>query len=180
MSRAILAVSAILSLTPAAFPGLAAGSESHAASGHADRDHHAHRNHVSVFLGGSTHLNNGDTAFTCGGHYARRLSPHWSVGVIGEYASSDIERDLIVLAGAGYRLTPVFVIIGGVGAEWAQREEEHHGHTETEKVTELLVRVGVGYQIPLGERWTLNPQFLGDWTQHTWTLVYGISLGYGF
>jgi hypothetical protein len=180
MPRSIRAASAILILTLFAVPRLSAGSESQTAADHGDGEHHTHHNHVSVFLGGSTHLNNGDTAVTVGAEYMRILSPRWVVTLTGESAASDIERDLILIAGGGYRIIPALTGLFGLGVEWADREKVHEGHEETEQETELLVRFGALYDIPLTPRWLLAPQFFADWTEHTWTLVYGVSVGYGF
>lgn len=166
-------------LPPAVFAQEEDPATSHPAETH-EGGHAFHANHVSAFVGGATHLDNEDTAFAFGGHYTRRFTPRWAVGIIGEYATSDIERDLLLVGGGAFSVTPALGLLAGAGVELATRDVEHEGHVEEEEETELLLRFGAVYAIPVAQRWALAPELFADWTKHTWTLVYGVSLGYGF
>ena len=143
-------------------------------------EHESHRTHVALFLGATTHLHTDDTGLTLGLEYERRLSPLWGVGVLVDFASSDIERDYVIgvpvllhpAAGASLLVAPgvEFVQINVVG---------EGGEEEEESETELLVRFGVAYELGI-KRMSIAPQLNAEVAGGHWTLVYGLAVGIGF
>lgn len=57
------------------------------------------------------------------------------------------------------------------------QEESSDGESETS----FTFRVGAGYEFELSRRWSLAPEFNADFISgKRATLVYGLSLGFGF
>jgi hypothetical protein len=142
--------------------------------------HEGHRHAIFGIAGLATHTAEGDTGPAFGLGYAYELSPRWGVSVKTEYASSDLERDYILLVGGAFLPTERLEIIGMAGVEKASIEEEHEGEPIEETETEVLFRLGLGYQVPLSARFHLVPEFNVDLAAGRSTLVYGLVLAYAF
>ncbi|KPK04985.1 MAG: hypothetical protein AMS20_07695 [Gemmatimonas sp. SG8_28] len=142
-----------------------------------EREHEEHANHAGLFLGAASHLHTDETGIAVGLEYARRLTHRVYLDVFAEYASSKLERDIIV--GIPLEVVPVggLALSAGPGIEFLSVEDEETGTEEHE--TEFLLRLGAGYYLPLG-RLTLRPTFNADYAGGHWTLVYGAALGIPF
>ena len=136
----------------------------------ADLDQHASEeieklHHVEVFLG-NTHTEEGVDAFSIGAQYEYRMSPLLGIGVLGEYATENIDSwvvgvPLTIHPGAGWEL----VAMPGVELESDE--------------TTFLFRAGVGYEFEL-EQFTIKPEFNADFVGGEVDLVFGASFGFGF
>ncbi len=166
-----------------AAPSASAQEAGHAAGEHAEASgEHELRHAVSVFLGGATHTRVDETGFAVGLSYGYRLTPRWILEVKAEYASSDLERDRILMGGIAFLPVPGFELAGMVGVERATIEEVEEGDDGASREvdeTEFLFRAGIGYGIPLGGRFELVPEFSIDITSRDVTLVYGFAFSVG-
>ena len=124
-----------------------------------------YRHHIAVSLG-NTHTEENEDAFTIGLDYEYRLSSLVGVGVLGEYATEDLNTWVVggpfaLHPGAGWRLVAM------PGIEIADDE------------TEFLFRVGAGYEFEI-ERFTLMPEVNADFVDGETNLFFGASLGLKF
>ncbi len=174
----LLAVLVVLVPTATAGQGLEAAAEN-VSEGHETAEHEFHRNHFGGFLGASTHSDNDETGFTLGLEYARQFTPHWSVVAYTELVSGDLERDIILAAGAIFYPMRGIGLVVAPGVELVSKDVEHNGEVEKEDETEFLLRLGAGYGFPVGQA-SLGPVVFADWAGNRWTLVYGIGMVTGF
>jgi hypothetical protein len=142
-----------------------------------EQAHEEHANHAGLFVGAASHLHSDETGIAVGLEYARRLTNRVYLDVFAEYASSELERDIIV--GIPLEVVPAggLALWVGPGVEFLSIEDEETGTEESE--TDVLLRVGAGYSLPVG-RLTLRPTFNADYAGGHWTLVYGAALGVPF
>lgn len=139
---------------------------------HREEEHAFHRNHFGGFMGASTHSDTGDTGFTLGLEYARQFTPRWAVTVVTEQVTSDLERDVILLAGAIFYPLPRIGLVVAPGVEVAKKDAEHDE-------TEFLLRLGASYGFPVGQA-SLGLALFVDRAAERWTFVYGIVMVTGF
>ena len=154
-------------------------AQEHDASGEVE-PHEYHRNHGAAFLGATTHLDPEDTGFTIGVEYARMLSRRLAVALTVEMASSQLERDIIVVLPLILYPWRGLALAAGPGAEFATLEAEHGDEIEEVTELELLLRFGVGYWFELNETVAASPAIFADVAQGRWSLVYGIVFGVGW
>ncbi len=163
------------------FPGahLCADEEDHAEA------HHLHLNHLGLLFAGTTGLEEGgETYFTLGVDYERRLSEVWGVGVVGELIFAHKTEYLFVFP-AYFHVTEKLWFQAALGFEVAyhHHEEENEGNhgeeTHTSKETEFLLRIGVGYEFEV-EGITITPAIALDVYSGHRSLVWGLSIGKGF
>ncbi len=142
----------------------------------AEEDHLPHH-HVSFLLGAmletkrdpETQKDKAESGFAFGVDYRLQFSHHWEVGVVFEAIGRDTIRDFVTAAHVSYGLDNGLRFFGGPGVEF------------TEKKNKLLLRLGLGYEFHLSEKWTLSPEGFVDYIEGgavTW--VGGLSLGFGF
>ena len=140
-----------------------------AESEHPGSSHEYHRNHFGVFVGGATRPEDvgSESGFTFGLDYEFRFVRWVGLGVLGEVATGDVRAAVVGV--------PIFLhpwrglkVIIAPGAEFSD-----HG-------TEFAFRLGASYQFPLGDRFTLAPEFNADVIDGEATYVYGLSVGIGF
>jgi hypothetical protein len=149
--------------------------------GGAAEQHEFHRNHLSAFLGASTHFHTDETAPTVGLDYTRRFSRRWGLGVLLDVALGEIERDVIVgvpILVYPWRELSIWVAPGFERASIDAREEGQPSTHETH--SEFLVRFGAAYWFSLGGSLAFAPQINADVAGGHWTLVYGVAIGAGF
>jgi hypothetical protein len=132
--------------------------------------HEFHRHHLGVFLGGASRPEEHGSAehdFAGGVDCEHRLSQWVGVGLLAEAATADL-RDAVVTGMAFVHPWKGLPFAAGAGAEISS----HH--------TEFFARLGVAYQFPIRERFTLAPNFNVDLVHGDPTYLYGITLGIGF
>lgn len=158
---------------------LCADEEDHAEA------HHLHLNHLGLVFAGTTGLEEGgETHFTLGVDYERRLSEVWGVGVVGELIFAHKTEYLFVFP-AYFHVTEKLWFQAALGFEvsYHHHEEENEGNhgeeTHTSKETEFLLRIGMGYGFEVGEI-IITPTIDFDFFRGHRSLVWGISIGKGF
>ena len=136
-------------------------------------------NAVTVFLGGVTHFGSDDepdeSGFAVGLEYARRITSRFSVGLLGEYASTDAERDFIAALPVYGHITESLLLVAAPGIEFTSEK----GEGEEGDETDFLMRFGTIYEF-LIDTWVIAPQVNADVVSGNWSLVYGIAFGIGF
>ena len=164
------------------------GAHEGAEEAHEGEEHHTNR--LAVFLGG-THAED-ETQGTIGLEYERHLAGPVGLALAFEYAGGDFREYIL---GAGVQINPVGGLIFTLGAGLERRpvEEEHGEEPGTDPEVEVasnevdggkeslfVFRLGVAYEIELGDRWSLAPQFNLDFVDGEVVEVFGVSVGFGF
>ena len=149
------------------------GSGAHA------EEHAHHDNAIGLFLGAATHLgsdgHSNETGFAIGLEYARRVADRFTIGMLGEYATTDTKDNYVFVVPLYAHLTERLAIGAGPGLEFSSDQEGEH----QEEKTEFLLRFGTIYELKLN-KWAVAPQAYADLVDGHWTMVYGVSLGIGF
>jgi hypothetical protein len=131
------------------------------------------RNEAAVILAGTWEID-GDTFFTFGSEYERRLTPR--IGVIGEVEYLFDADTWIVAAPVAFHPGHGVKIFGGPGFERADEEGE--------TATHLLLRLGAGYTREFAERYSLGPAVSFDFIRESgeWehAVVVAITFGMAF
>jgi hypothetical protein len=138
-----------------------------------------YRHAVTLFAGAATHTEQNDTGGAIGLSYAYVLSHKWAVGVKFEYASSQLERDFVILPGVAFEPVERVELAVGFGVERARKEESEHGETHTVEENEALLRLTFAYAFHIGSRMALSPEFNADITSSNVTYVYGLAFSVG-
>ena len=129
-------------------------------------------NDLALFLGLAAETNRDtpdENTFAIGMEYELRFREHWGIGAAVEFLGHDTIRDAVVVVPVSFHPKGNWRVFAGPGAELTSREDK------------FLVRLGVGYQIPLNGHWRLAPQVMGDFIDGgpiTWTG--GLAIGYAF
>jgi hypothetical protein len=166
-------------------PGASLGQE-HDAEG-AEAEEAFHKNHLSLFTGGTTESRDGSTStyFSLGLDYERRISELIGLGVSGEFVFGGEERE--ALAGLLFNLHPAggLVLAAGPGLEFA-KERHAEGEVEAQQEesgteTHFGFRVGVLYEFEVGQRYSIAPSIYTDFIEGKEpTFVWGLAFGVGF
>ena len=138
-----------------------------------------YRHAVSLFAGAATHTESNDTGGAIGLSYAYLIAPKWAVGVKAEYASSQLERDVLLLVGVAYEAAERVELAAAIGGERVEKDEVEHGEVHQVKETEALLRLGIAYLFPLSHRVALSLEFNTDIGGPRVTLIYGLLLSVG-
>lgn len=174
---------AIVAVT--ASPAVSVAQE-HGAEG-AEAEEAFHKNHLSLFTGGTTESSDGETStsFSLGLDYERRVSRLIGLGIGGEFVFGGEERE--ALLGLLLNLHPAggLVLVAGPGVEFA--EELHvEGEVEAQQEesgteTHAGLRVGIVYEFEVGHRYSIAPSFYTDFIDGKEpTFVWGLAFGVGF
>ena len=134
-----------------------------------DADHQEfHRHHVGVFLGAGSRPEGGswEHGFAGGMDYEYRFSKWMGVGFLAEAASGGL-RDAVVAGLVFVHPWKGLLLAVGPGAEFSPHD------------TAFVARFGVPYQLPVGERFTIAPNFNVDLVHGEPTYIYGFTLGFG-
>ena len=129
-------------------------------------------NNLALFLGlaAETQRDTPDeNTFAVGLEYEMRFREHWGIGARVEFLGHDTIRDAVVVMPVCFHPKGHWRVFAGPGAELTSREDK------------FLVRIGVGYEIPLVGHWRLAPEVMGDFIDGgaiTWTG--GLAIGYEF
>jgi hypothetical protein len=142
-----------------------------------------HPNELALVLAGTYEHESEKGYFTFGIEYERRIGRRFEVGVACEYVT---DVDAFILVGTfEFRPVPALKLFAGPGFESRPEEaEEHHEPASREpgRKAELLLRMGAGYSIELGRRYSITPfiafDLLAGEGGRAW--VYGVSVGRGF
>jgi hypothetical protein len=150
------------------------GFTSFAAAADEEVAHHEYpHHHAALFVGaGIERDKNGheESASAFGIEYEIQVSEKWGVGFDYEKLSTgDTHRSWVAVVPISYHLSEKWRLFAGPGKESGEKDDR------------LLVRFGVGYEIPFSERWTASPEVLVDFIEGgATTFVLGIAVGYGF
>lgn len=128
-----------------------------------------HRHHLGLFLGGVTRFTDGEseTGGALGLEYEYRFAPDWGLGGLLEDVVFGEGRDLALVLPVSWHPWRELKLSVGPGVEF-------NGHD-----CEFLGRVSVGYDFKIGH-FTLAPEVSGDFTHESQSIVYGLTLGWGF
>jgi hypothetical protein len=172
--RAALAYLCVFLICPAA--PLAAQND------HAD-EHHFHHNHVAVFVGGTTALNEekgGTTSFTVGADYERRVTATLGVMAVADLSIGNHKRQWLAAAMFAYRPLDELRLAIGPGLELVDTDETSGGTTITKTKAYFVVSSRASYEFHVGKL-SLSPTLGLDFIGETKTsFVYGLAVGYGF
>ncbi len=158
------------------------------ASGHGDD--HAKKNHIAVFLGGTSNFDHHSTDFSVGLDYEYRLNKWLGLGLMGEAvfaASTELIAGVPLFFHPAKGLKLVIAPIGvftevHIDSHEVPRSDEDHYKSETlqepHKEVHFGVRLGLGYDFHLGKL-SVGPAINYD-VSNTSALVYGINVGLGF
>ena len=142
---------------------------------HDEGSHEFHRHHMALLLGNtqSEETSNGPSI---GVDYEYRYNKYLGIGGLVEWAGGDFDHLLLIV--------PLYIhphkgwlFSVSLGSEI---HKEHEGHEEDKKTRDWIFRTGVAYQFPVGERYTIGPEFNVDFSEHETTIAYGIAFGIGF
>lgn len=130
---------------------------------------------LSIFLGGATETveddQSSETGFAFGGEYGYRVSKTFGIGVALEFVTGTTEREAVALLPLSIHFFKGFRGVVGPGIEFVRQ-------TSTR---DFVARVGLGYEIPLGNRINLAPEVMLDYVERgDYTVVYGASIGKEF
>ena len=142
-----------------------------------------HANHLAVFTGATSDEHG--TELTLGAEYVRRFGSQgrWGLGGFGEAILA--EHTEWVLAGSlSFFATNEFWLQTGAGVELfkevtSETDGARSAEGKVEAKSSFLVRLGLGYNIELGNL-TVAPVVFLDLVRNTQTLVWGVNLGTGF
>ena len=180
ISARLALVTTIVAVT--AFPALSVAQEQGAEAEGATAEEAFHRNHLSLFTGGTTESSDGETgtSFSLGLDYERRLSELIGLGLGGEFVFGGDERE--ALAGLYFMLHPAggLVLAAGPGLEFA-KEGHTEGEEESGTETHAGLRVGIVYEFEVGHRYSIAPSIYTDFIEGKEpTFVWGLAFGVGF
>lgn len=123
--------------------------------------------HLSVFVGG-THIDEEDeTAVTIGVDYEYRVSDLLGLGFVVEQALGEIDSTT-VLAVADIHLIHGLAVQVGPGIEFVDDTEF------------AIARLGMLYEVELGDHFTISPQFHYDLSEAEDAIVFGVAVGRAF
>ena len=139
-----------------------------AAASAADLPHH----HLALFSGYAKETKPGRAdanGFALGLEWEMRFHEKWGIGAVIEFLGQDTVRNVLVVVPFSFHPVGHWRLIFGPGMEFTPTKDK------------FAVRLGVGYEIPLGGHWSLAPEVfvdLIDSGENTW--VGGLALGYEF
>jgi hypothetical protein len=151
-------------------------------SSHHPRDF---KNEVALFLGG-TEEHGHDTEFTWGLDYKRRIAERWAVGAFFDYAGGELRNAVLAPMVAFWPGLGNLQLRAAAGVEFHEgrggggHQKSGEAGEADQDVTYFLFRVGVGYDIHLGESFGLVPAINLDFVNNEKVWVYGLAVTYGF
>lgn len=164
----------------AAFPDVSLGQEHHSETETAEEAFH--KNHLSLFTGGTTESSDGSTstAFSLGLDYERRLSRLVGLAGGGELVFGGEQREALVGLYFLLHATEGLVLAAGPGLEFA-KEGHAEGEDESGTETHAGLRIGVVYEFEVGHRYSIAPSIYTDFIEGKEpTFVWGLAFGVGF
>jgi hypothetical protein len=147
------------------FPSVVWSSED---TGHGRLPHH----HLALFAGGGIETESGESdraGFALALVYEYRFHEKWGIGAAVDALGQNTMRDTAIAFSVSFHPTERWRLFAGPGVEFTD-----HGD-------EFLIRMGVGYEIPLTGKWTVAPEFAADFVEGGKRLfIGGVALGYEF
>lgn len=110
----------------------------------------------------------GDNVFSMGLDYEYHFSELIGVGALVDVAGGDVRSSVLGIPVFFHPVGGLFVLVAP-GIEFQDDDDN-----------EFLVRLGVGWEFELSEKWTLAPVFNIDFVDSEEVYVYGVELGYRF
>jgi hypothetical protein len=151
-------------------------SEEHSADAHLDK------NHLAVFVGGTSQVEKKGTHFSLGLDYLRGLteSRQWAAGGFAEVIFTK-HPEWLFGALLFYQPAGTFWIRTGPGIEFLTHEETDPecNCVYTTSHTEILYRIGVGYSFHT-KNLTFAPSVDIDFVRSTTAVVWGLNIGKSF
>ena len=128
-----------------------------------------HKHHVGVFASGATtNLHEDHTSFTLGADYEYRISPRVGIGVLGDVVFAP-HRETILAGALVTHPAGGLKVLFAPGVIFIDGSSENH----------FVARFGFGYDFHVA-RASLAPTFNLDVIEGHVSLVYGVTLGFGF
>jgi hypothetical protein len=197
-NRLILAALLVLAC-PAFVQAEEPHGEDHEAEALASGAHLRHfKNEVAVFLGLTDEAGH-DSEFTWGIDYKRRIAERWAIGGLFDYAGGELRNAVLAPSVSWWPGLGNLQLLAAAGVEYhsGRNSGEHHGDelqgggcgcrkssdghgSVDEDETHFLVRVGVAYDIHIGESFGLVPAVNLDFVKGEEVWVYGLNFTYGF
>jgi len=137
-----------------------------------EQRHEYPHHHLAFFVGGGFerdshgHEENG---YALGVVYELKFQEKWGIGAaLEELSGDDIHRSWAAAIPLSYHPNEKWRFFAGPGLETGKKDK-------------FLMRVGMGYEFSLNERWSASPEFLVDLVEGgAKTYLLGIAIGYGF
>jgi hypothetical protein len=127
--------------------------------------------HAAVLVG-DTHTSE-QNGLTIGGDLEVRPWRYLGVGVTGEHVKKPFRENIWLVAAVVHPTHGLKLVVGpGV-------ERDRHGDTHDAEQHALL-RVGVGYDVPLRHGWTFDPDVAVDFVSGERVFVYAFAVGKEF
>lgn len=127
------------------------------------------RHEVGVFLGAAIRdEDETESGFALGVEYQYRLARLIGVGALVEVATGEL-RDVLLIAPLSLHPWRGLRLVVAPGVE-----------IPDEGSAEFALRFGAGYKFPIGERFTILPEFNADLIDGTPTYVFGATFAVGF
>ena len=143
-------------------------------------EHTLYKNHVAIFLGGTTFYKNNESHFSLGLDYLYRPNSEnpWAYSIMAEAIFAKHTEYVIALPIYHYIISEWWFRTGP-GIEIIQEEEHHGDEVESKTQIEFLYRIGTGYSFHLGN-FVLSPSVDLDFVRNNDALVWGLNIGYSF
>ena len=151
-------------------------------SSHHPRDF---KNEVAVFVGGTDEHGHG-TELTWGVDYKRRIAERWAVGVLFDYAGGEQRNAVLAPMVAFWPGLGNLQLMAAAGVEFHQgrdgggHQKSAEGGGTDDDATYFLFRLGIGYDIHLGESFGLVPVVNLDFVNNEKVWIYGLAVTYGW
>lgn len=143
------------------------------------------RNEIVVFVGATDEPGH-PTEFTSGLEYIYEIAHRWGIGAFFDYAGGSL-RNSVLGVPVVYNPGGHWLLTAAPGIEFHNgRGDSVEGHkSETQSETDenekhFLFRLGVGYNISLGEHYSLAPAVYLDLVKGEKVWVYGLNFAYKF
>ena len=119
----------------------------------ADHGHKIPHHHVALFLGAGKEVQDqheDEIGIALGLEYEYRFHQKWGVGGVVEGLGKDTLRDAVIAVPISFHPGGNWRLFAGPGYEFSGTKDH------------ALIRVGIGYEIPVGNGWTLAPEAIAD------------------
>jgi len=149
------------------------------------------RNEIALIVAGTYEdLGSEDTEnfFTIGAKYQREISSLIAVAGVFEYLNT--KPAAVLVFPVHFRAWKGLDIFAGPGVEFSDEEEDDEDEEDHDDGDEggdsgdwdatFLIRVGVGYAIEFGERYSLSPSLALDFIGRDGALIYGADFSIKF